>query len=271
MLRRKAKPEGKASATSARRKGTRGKAANAKAARGRTAAKTPKRRSLLWRLLRWPVRLVLVAMLLVLAWVAAYAVIDPPGGLYMLSEHSRLGGIARDWRDMDEISPRLARSVMAAEDARFCDHSGFDFAAIREALERNAEGTRVYGASTLTQQVAKNVFLWHERSWIRKGLEAGFTGLIEIFWSKRRIMEVYLNTVEFDEGVFGAEAAAQHYFGRPALALTAGQAARLASILPAPKRRNAAAPSASMRRKARRVADGAATLARTGRDGCLFE
>ena len=241
--------------------------ARKKPAPRKTAPK--KRPSLLWRLLRWPVRIVLIAAALVVAWVLSYRVIDPPGGWYMLSESVRLGGIRRDWRDIEEISPRLARAVMAAEDARFCEHSGFDFDAIRAALAANERGGRTYGASTITQQVAKNVFLWHERSWLRKGMEAGFTVLIELTWSKRRILEVYLNTAEFDEGVFGAEAAAQHYFGRPAIALTHTQAARLATVLPAPKRRSASSPSLGQQRRAASIRDGAATLEATGRDGCL--
>ena len=157
---------------------------------------------------------------------------------------------------------------MAAEDARFCDHWGFDFAAIREAIEAR-KGGRVRGASTISQQVAKNVFLWHGRSWVRKGLEVGFTLLIEAIWPKRRIIEVYLNTAEFAPGVFGAEAAARHHFGREASALTADQAARLAAVLPAPKTRSAAAPSDFVRRRAAAIRDGAATLQAQGRDGCV--
>lgn len=215
-------------------------------------------------------RIIFALPALALLWVLAYRLVDPPGGLYMAAEAWRLGGVQRTWRDLDQISPRLARSAMAGEDARFCDHFGFDFQAIQAALEANERGGRTLGASTITQQVAKNVFLWHRRSWLRKGLEAGFTLLIELTWPKRRIMEVYLNNAEFAEGVFGAEAAARHHFGRSATALTSAQAARLAAVLPAPKRRNAGKPSGGVRRRAARLADGAATLEATGRDGCLF-
>ena len=237
---------------------------------GKGKAKAARRSGLLWRLLRWPVRIALALPLIAFLWVLLYRFVDPPGGIYMVREAWRLDGIEREWRDMDQISPRLARSVMAGEDARFCDHYGFDFQAIQAALAANERGGRTFGASTITQQVAKNVFLWHQRSWLRKGLEAGFTILIEFTWPKRRIMEVYLNTAEFAEGVFGAEAAAQHHFSRPAVALTARQAARLAAVLPSPKKRNASRPSRLVIRRAARLADGAATLKRQLRDACVF-
>ena len=246
-----------------------------KGARRKPAAKTggaehQRRPGLIWRLLRWPFRLAAAVLALAMLWVIAYRFIDPPGGVYMLSESQRLGGVAHEWRDIEEISPRLARAAMAGEDARFCEHFGFDLEAIQAAMAANRAGGRTYGASTISQQVAKNVFLWHERSWLRKGLEAGFTVMIELFWPKERIIEVYLNTAEFGEGVFGAEAAAQHHFGRAAFALTPTQAARLAAVLPAPKVRNAGHPSAGVRRRAARIADGAETLRRSGRADCLF-
>lgn len=220
--------------------------------------------------LRWAGRLVMLAILVPVLWVLAYRWIDPPGGWYMLSERLRLGGIERDWRDIGDIAPDLVRAAIAAEDAGFCAHSGFEWGAIREALEANEAGGRLRGGSTISQQVAKNVFLWHERSWARKGLEAGFTLLIEAFWTKRRILEVYLNVAEFDPGVFGAEAAARHYFGVPAGELTLTQAARLAAVLPAPANRSAAEPSAFVRRRAAAIADGARMLAADGRAGCAF-
>ena len=257
--------------TRKRRKQRHAQSGKSKQTRKTSAAKTPKRRSLLWRLLRWPVRLVFLLMILSTIWVVSYRVINPPGGIYMASEAWRLSGVRRDWQYLDQISPRLVRAVIAAEDANFCDHNGFDFDAIQAAIETNRQGRRVVGASTITQQVAKNVFLWHERSWVRKGLEVGFTGLIELTWPKRRIVEVYLNTVEFDEGVFGADAAAWHYFGRPALALTPVQSARLAAVLPSPKRRSASKPSNSVRRRANAIAAGARTIQAEGRAACVFE
>jgi monofunctional biosynthetic peptidoglycan transglycosylase len=245
--------------------------------RGRAQPRGSPRRGRVRRLLRRPVRLAfravllatLLATLLSVLWVAAYRVLDPPGGFYMASEAWRLGGVERDWRDLDEIAPALARSVIAAEDARFCEHLGFDFEAIRQAIEERERG-RFRGASTISQQVAKNVFLWHRPSWVRKGLEAGFTVLIEALWPKRRILEVYLNTAEFGPGLFGAEAAAQRHFGRGAERLSADQAARLAAVLPNPKERSASNPSAFVAKRARAIRAGAATLASEGRDACAL-
>jgi monofunctional biosynthetic peptidoglycan transglycosylase len=227
------------------------------------------RRRLLFRLLSWPLRVFAYALGGAILWVGAYTVIDPPGGYYLAAEWVRLGHIEREWRDLEDISPDLARAVMAAEDANFCDHWGFDLKAIEQAIEANARGRRVRGASTISQQVAKNLFLWHGRSWLRKGLEAGFTVLIETIWTKRRIVEVYLNIAEFGDGVFGAQAAAQYYFNRDATALTLDQATRLAAVLPDPKGRNPRAATAFMNRRAAAIADGARTLEGEGRAGCV--
>ncbi len=215
--------------------------------------------------LRWAMVGLAAFVLALVVWVAAYRFIDPPGGIYMWQEWRRLGEIRQDWVPMRLIAPVMARSAVAAEDANFCRHWGFDVVAIRSAIE--AGGTR--GASTITQQVVKNVFLWHGRSWPRKVLEAGITPLVELLWSKQRILEVYLNVAEFDTGVFGVEAAAQHYFNRAAADLTARQAALLAAVLPAPKTRNAARPTDFLNRRARAITDGAATIARDGRAACF--
>src|SRR5690625_4444718 len=190
-----------------------------------------RKRSLLRRFLpraRPALRILAWSMGGILLWVMLYRFVPVPGGIYMAQEAIRLGGIERQWRPMDAISPHLARSVMAAEDARFCDHWGFDFEEIRRAMAQRESG-RIRGASTISQQVAKNVFLWHGRSWARKGLEAGFTTLVEALWPKRRILEVYLNTAEFDAGVFGAEAASTHYIGLGADTLSVPQADHIAS------------------------------------------
>ena len=183
----------------------------------------------------------------------------------MNQEARRLGGIDHRWVPLDKIAPAMARSVVAAEDANFCTHWGFDMAAIRDAIDDGSNR----GASTLTQQVVKNTYLWHGRSWPRKALEALITPVVEAAWPKRRIVEVYLNVAEFDEGVFGIGAAAQHYFGVAPAALSDVQAARLAAILPDPKNRSAAKPSDWVRKRARSILDGAATIARDGRADCF--
>lgn len=213
----------------------------------------------------WLLRWGLVAVLIILGVIALHREVAPPKTYYMGQEERRLGRIAHDWVPMTRIAPVMARSLVAAEDANFCQHWGFDMAAIRTAI---AEGSG-RGASTLSQQVVKNVYLWHGRNWARKALEASLTPMIETFWSKRRIVEVYLNVAEFDEGVFGIEAAAQHYFGVRAADLSAVQAARLAAVLPDPKGRSASKPSQSLRNRAGKILDGAATIDRDGRAACF--
>jgi len=217
------------------------------------------------RAVKWLRRGALGLFVLVLLAVAAFSVLNPPTTPYKIAEIRRLGGVDQTWRPIEEIAPVMARSLVAAEDANFCLHWGFDMAAIRDALEDGAER----GASTITQQVVKNVYLWHGRSWSRKAMEALLTPLVELFWSKRRIVEVYLNVAEFGEGIFGVEAASRHYFGVSADALSPTQAARLAAILPAPKLRSASAPSEFVRRRAAAIADGAATIRRDGRADCF--
>lgn len=203
--------------------------------------------------------------LILVAWIAAYRWINPPTTPYMRAEAARLGEIRQAWLPLEQIAPELARSVVAAEDANFCAHWGFDMAAIRAAIE--AGGTR--GASTLSQQVVKNAFLWHGRSWPRKALEALMTPVMEALWPKARILEVYLNIAEFDEGVFGAGAAAPWYFGVPASDLSRAQSAALAVVLPNPKARSAVRPTPGLQRRAAQVADGAETIRRDGRAACF--
>lgn len=194
-----------------------------------------------------------------------FSVVNPPITHTMWSEQRRLGEIDRAWVPIEEIAPVMARSVVAAEDARFCQHWGFDVEAIRDAIE--AGGTR--GASTITQQVVKNVFLWQGRSWIRKALETLITPAVEAVWSKRRILEIYLNVAEMDEGVFGIEAAARHYFRVGPEELNAQQAALIAAVLPAPQVRSASQPTSTLRRRAAQIADGAATIRADGRSACF--
>jgi len=184
---------------------------------------------------------------------------------YMYLESQRLGDVTYDWVALEDMAPVMARSVVAAEDANFCTHWGFDMVAIREAIEDG--GTR--GASTLSQQTVKNLYLWHGRNYLRKALEALMTPALEAMWPKKRIIEVYLNIAEFDTGVFGVKAAAQHYYGVDPKDLSAVQAARLAAILPDPKGRSASKPSNFVQRRARSIADGAETIRRDGRAGCF--
>jgi len=158
--------------------------------------------------------------------------------------------LQRSWRPWQTLPDDLKMSVIAAEDQKFADHWGFDIAAIRAAFAHNERGGSLRGASTLSQQVAKNLFLWSGRSWIRKGLEVWFTGWIELLWPKQRILEVYLNSVEWGEGIFGAQAAAQHHFGIGASYLSTAQASQLAAVLPNPREWNAGRPGPHVRQRA---------------------
>lgn len=161
---------------------------------------------------------------------------------------------AHEWVARDRISQSMQLAVIAAEDQRFPEHNGFDFKAIQRALDHNLDGGRLRGASTLTQQTAKNLFLWSGRSWVRKGLEAWFALMLELLWDKGRILEVYLNIVEFGPGIYGAEAAGRYYFGVPARQLGPLQSARLAAVLPNPYRYRAQPPSPYVERRSRWIA-----------------
>ncbi len=214
---------------------------------------------------RWSMRAGLAFFGAIVLTVAAFAVLPPPTTPYVLSEGMRLGGIQRSWVPIERVAPVVVRSVVAAEDADFCLHWGFDMTQLRAAI---AEGSN-RGASTLTQQTVKNVWLWQGRSWPRKALEALITPIVEAIWTKRRIVEVYLNVAEFDGGVFGIEAAAQHHFGVSAAKLSARQASLLAAVLANPKERQALNPSSFVDRRARAIADGAATIRADGRSKCF--
>jgi monofunctional biosynthetic peptidoglycan transglycosylase len=188
----------------------------------------------------------------------------------MLQQAANGQGLDYRWRGLNDISPHLVNAAIAAEDARFCSHHGFDMEAIEKALDHNAEGGRIRGGSTISQQTAKNVFLWPSRDWIRKGLEAGYTVMIETVWSKRRIMEVYLNVVEWAPGVYGAQAASRRWFGKDADELTAREAARLAAILPSPRRYKAASPGPYVRRRAGRIQAAMGTVRDDGLNACVL-
>ncbi|MDX1784624.1 monofunctional biosynthetic peptidoglycan transglycosylase [Roseovarius sp. ZX-A-9] len=234
----------------------------------KTAAKAPSLPGPL-RIMRALRRFVLwcVLVAVVSAGIAAlvHRYLAPGPTYYMRQEAQRLGGVDREWVALDKVAPVMARAVVAAEDANFCTHWGFDMGAIRSVIEEG--GGR--GASTLSQQTVKNVYLWHGRSWVRKALEALMTPLVESIWPKRRIVEVYLNIAEFDEGIFGVDAAARHYFGVGPEALSALQAARLAAVLPDPKGRSASKPTNWMRKRTAAIMDGAATIRRDGRAACF--
>lgn len=222
---------------------------------------------LLGRVGRLLVRAALALTLLAVLAVALFRWVNPPPGILIVSERLRLGHVDRDWVPLAAMSDNLPLSAAAAEDANFCDHWGFDIAGIRAAM---ADPDRLRGGSTISQQVAKNVFLWPGRTWLRKGLEAGFTLLIEALWPKRRIIEVYLNVAEMGEGIFGAEAAARHYWKTGAADLSPTRSARLMAVLPDPRDRRPAPATAYIARRGAAIEKGAATLREDGRAACFL-
>lgn len=226
---------------------------------------TPVRRPRLRAALKWARRGLIGVFGFYATLILLFSFVPPPINLYQISESWRLGGIDKDWVPWEDIAPVMGRSAVAAEDANFCNHWGFDMAAIRLAIEEGSNR----GASTISQQVVKNVFLWHGRSYLRKAMEGVMTPVVELVWSKQRVLEVYLNVAEFDEGVFGIQAAAQHHFGVDAMDLSALQAARLAAVLPDPKGRSASEPSSFVRSRTRSIISGAETIAADGRSGCF--
>lgn len=240
-----------------KKKTTRKRASSKKAPKGLSG--------LIKRVWRWAKRAVLAVVAVFVLWVALYSVVPVFATPYMLAERMRYGPIEREWMAIEDIAPVMARSVVAAEDANFCTHWGFDMSAIRDAIADGA--TR--GASTISQQVTKNVFLWHGRSWPRKAMEAALTPVVELLWSKQRVLEVYLNVAEFDAGVFGVAAASRHYYGVTAAELSPMQAARLAVLLPNPKARTPDNLSVGLQQRAAQIADGAETIRRDGRAACF--
>ncbi|MGV6805160.1 MAG: monofunctional biosynthetic peptidoglycan transglycosylase [Ruegeria sp.] len=241
------------------------KAARKPRGKKKKAARSQKAEPILIKARRWALRAVLALAVGFVSLVLVYSVVNPPITHTIWSEWRRLGKVDREWVAIEDMSPVLVRSVVAAEDANFCLHWGFDVNAIRDALEDG--GNR--GASTISQQVVKNVFLWQGRSWVRKALETSMTPVVEIFWSKKRILEVYLNVAETGTGLFGVEAAARNNFGVSAAQLSPVQSARLAAILPAPRDRSVTDPSVYTRRRAAAIRDGAATIRADGRAECF--
>lgn len=210
----------------------------------------PAPRSLFRRLLRIAAWLVIGWLVIVLTLMAAYRFVDPPGSMLMLQQWLSGQRIESTWVPIEEISPNVIRAVVASEDSRFCDHHGIDFEALAGAVSDVGSGA-ARGASTISMQVVKNLFLWSSRSYMRKAVELPLTLLMETLWPKRRIMEVYLNIAEWGPGIFGIEAAAQTRFRKPARSLSAGEASRLAVALPNPRMRNPAKPGPGMQRLAR--------------------
>ena len=243
-------------------------------------ARTPKstiphykrRRARSWprRILGWIVRLVLAFLIISVLWVLAYRFINPPITATMLSDVLAGRGAQRDWMSLDRMDRDMVRAAIAAEDSKFCSHNGFDIQAIEEAAKRNASGGRIRGGSTISQQTAKNAFLWQGGGYFRKGLEAWFTFLMESTWPKRRIMEVYLNLAETGIGTYGVNAGTQRYFDHDASAMSRTEAARIAAVLPLPKKRGAVAPKGYTRRYGNTLAARIAIVARDRLDACVY-
>ena len=180
-------------------------------------------------------------------------------------------GITKDWESLDNIDRNLVSAVIASEDQRFCSHSGFDTEAIEQAMRENMEGGKIRGGSSISQQTAKNVFLWQGGGYFRKGLEAWFTFWIELVWGKRRIMEVYLNVAETGIGTYGAEAGAQRYFGHSAARLSRDEASRMAAALPSPKKRSVKGPGGWLARHGNRIERRIGMVRRDGLDACVYD
>ncbi|KNH01531.1 Monofunctional biosynthetic peptidoglycan transglycosylase [Qipengyuania citrea LAMA 915] len=202
-----------------------------------------------------------------LALVLVFRFIPVPVTATMLMDSN---SITKDWTALSNIDRTMVRAVIAAEDGKFCSHEGFDREAIEDALENNRQGGRIRGGSTISQQTAKNVFLWQGGGYVRKGFEAWFTVLIEQIWGKRRIMEVYLNVAETGLGTYGVEAGAQRYFGKSAASLTPLEAARMAAALPQPKQRAVRNPSGWLARHGNTISARIGSVARDGLDSCVY-
>ena len=202
-------------------------------------------------------------------WVVIYRFVPPPITMTMAGDVVAGRGLDKDWMSLSDMDPDMARAAIAGEDGKFCSHDGFDREAIAKAFERNQRGGRIRGGSTISQQTAKNAFLWQGGGYVRKAFEAWFTLLIENIWGKRRIMEVYLNIAETGIGTYGANAGAQRYFGHDASTLSPIEAARIAAVLPLPKQREATSPSGFTRRHGNRIAANIGVVKRDALDACL--
>ena len=240
---------------------------------GSTIPTYKRRRHRSWprRIFGWILKLVLIFLLGSLLWVLAYRFINPPITATMIGDLLAGRGATREWMPIERIDRDMVRAAIAGEDSKFCTHNGFDLDAIEEAMQRNASGGRIRGGSTISQQTAKNAFLWQGGGYFRKGLEAWFTLLAEAMWPKRRIMELYLNLAETGLGTYGVNAGAERYFGRDASAMSRTEAARIAAVLPLPKKRGAVAPKGFTRRYGGTIAARIGVVARDRLDYCVYE
>ena len=227
--------------------------------------------SVLGRIVRFIVKLVLVFLIGSVVWVLAYRFVNPPITATMLGDLVAGRGATREWMSIDEIDRDMVRAAIGAEDSKFCSHNGFDVEAIEDAMKRNASGGRIRGGSTISQQTAKNAFLWQGGGYFRKGLEAWFTFLMESMWPKRRIMEVYLNLAETGIGTYGVNAGSQRYFDHDASAMSRTEAARIAAVLPLPKKRGAITPKGFTRRYGNSISARIGVVGRDGLDACVYQ
>jgi len=230
-----------------------------------------RKRSFLARLIGWIVKLILAFFIVSILWVLAYRFINPPITFNMIGDIIHGRGAHKQWMPIGDMDRDMVRAAIAAEDGKFCSHHGFDFEAIEDAMKRNASGGRIRGGSTISQQTAKNAFLWNGGGYARKGVEAWFTFLIEHLWGKRRIMEVYLNLAETGIGTYGVNAGTERYFGHDAGAMSATEAARIAAVLPLPKKRGAIAPKGFTRRYGNTIMARIPVVARDGLDACVYK
>jgi monofunctional biosynthetic peptidoglycan transglycosylase len=242
----------------------------------RSAVKIPtfrrkRQRSGPGRIVRAIFKVTLALFLGSILWVLAYRFVNPPVTMTMLGD--RFGGrnVQQEWMPIEEIDRDMIRAVIGAEDSKFCSHDGFDWDAISAAAQRNASGGRIRGGSTISQQTAKNAFLWQGGGYVRKGVEAWFTFLIESLWSKQRIMEVYLNIAETGIGTYGVNAGADRYYGHDASAMSRTEAARIAAVLPLPKQRGAVAPKGFTRRYGNSITARIGVVERDELDACVYQ
>ncbi len=223
------------------------------------------------RVMGWIVKLIFALIIISVLWVIAYRFINPPITATMIGDEIAGRGATRSWMPISQIDRDMVRAAIAGEDGKFCSHHGFDFKAMENAMQRNASGGRIRGGSTISQQAAKNAFLWQGGGYARKGVEAWFTFLIEHLWGKRRIMEVYLNVAETGIGTYGVNAGAQRYFGHDASAMSPSEAARIAAVLPLPKEREALAPKGFTRRYGNIITARIPVVARDALDACIYK